>query len=276
MSQRSMFVHISKDSPLNLLHPLPKLASILMINTVALIIEAPIPFLILIILVMFAFRIAKVPLMRIWRLIVALVIVSQAVIISYVFTSRIPGKIIYEFPWGTYVSDMTLLFSLSMIMRYSTMLLGSTLILCTTSDRDITYGISSLKLPYSLAFIFTLAFRSTSIFIDDFAKVRDAMILRGTNFYKGSIVSRARSYAKLLIPLIFIALRRVVEYTYAVEAKGFTVTGKRTYLHRYDVKPRDIAISILLASAALFTFILKYWFGILSFPGWPLNMFFGR
>jgi len=271
-----MFVHISKDSPLNLLHPLPKLASILMINTVALIIEAPIPFLILIILVMFAFRIAKVPLMRIWRLIVALVIVSQAVIISYVFTSRIPGKIIYEFPWGTYVSDMTLLFSLSMIMRYSTMLLGSTLILCTTSDRDITYGISSLKLPYSLAFIFTLAFRSTSIFIDDFAKVRDAMILRGTNFYKGSIVSRARSYAKLLIPLIFIALRRVVEYTYAVEAKGFTITGKRTYLHRYDVKPRDIAISILLASAALFTFILKYWFGILSFPGWPLNMFFGR
>ncbi|MGQ9543619.1 MAG: energy-coupling factor transporter transmembrane component T family protein [Candidatus Bathyarchaeia archaeon] len=276
MSQRSMFVHISKDSPLNRLHPLPKLALILTINTVALIIEAPIPFLILILLVALTFKIARVPFMRIWRLIIVLIIVSQAVIISYVFTSKIPGRILYEFPWGTYVSDMTLLFSLSMILRYLTMLLGSTLILCTTSDRDITYGIISLRLPYSLAFIFTLAFRSTSIFIDDFAKVRDAMILRGTDFYKGSIVSRARNYARLLIPLIFIALRRVVEYTYAVEAKGFTITGKRTYLHRYEVKMRDIALSTILALSVLSALILKHWLNILTFPGWPLNMLLGR
>jgi len=276
MSQRSMFVHISKDSPLNSLHPLPKLALILAINTVALIIEAPIPFLILIGLVMITFKLAKVPFMRIWRLVVVLIIVSQAVIISYVFTSRIPGNMLYQFPWGAYVSDMTLLFSFTMILRYTTMLLGSTLILCTTSDRDITYGIVTLRLPYSLAFIFTLAFRSTSIFIDDFTKVKDAMVLRGTDFSRGSLVKRARSYTKLLIPLIFIALRRIVETTYAVEAKGFRVTGSRTYLHKYEVRARDVLIASTLVLSVVAAFILKYWFNVLAFPGWPLNMILRR
>lgn len=275
MSQRSMFVHISKDSPLNKLHPLPKLALMLGVNTVALIIEAPIPFLILIGLVLVTFRLAKVPLMRIWRLIIVLVIVSQAVIISYVFTSKIPGQILYSFPWGTYVSDMTLLFSFTMILRYLTMLLGSTLILCTTSDRDITYGIITLHLPFALAFIFTLAFRSTSIFIDDYTKIRDAMVLRGTEFSRGSIVSRARRYSRILIPLIFIALRRVVESTYAVEAKGFAVTGKRTYLHKYEIKTRDILVAAAIVLTVVAASMLRFWFGVLTFPGWPLNIAIG-
>jgi len=271
-----MFVHISKDSPLNSLHPLPKLALMLGINTIALIIEAPIPFLVLIGLVLLTFKIARVPFVRIWRLVIILVIVSQAVIISYVLTSKIPGHVLYHFPWGTYVSDMTLLFSFTMILRYLTMLLGSTLILCTTSDRDITYGIVTLRLPYALAFIFTLAFRSTSIFLDDYTKVRDAMILRGTDFSRGSIISRARRYTKLLIPLIFIALRRVVESTYAVEAKGFAVTGKRTYLHKYGIRARDLLVSLVIILIVAVAFALRYWLGILTFPGWPLNIAVGR
>jgi energy-coupling factor transporter transmembrane protein EcfT len=160
---------------------------------------------------------------------------------------------------------------LTMILRYTCMLLGSTLVLSATNDRDITYGLATMHVPHAITFVLTLAFRSTTIFIEDFQKVRDAMILRGASLDKGSILERTRKYGHIFVSLIVIALRRVMETAYAIEAKGISVPVKRTYLHRYPTGVWDITAAVILVAAIMGSWFGRYWFQVFSFPGWPLQ-----
>jgi energy-coupling factor transport system permease protein len=261
-------MHVSKDSPLNNLHPLPKLILLLTLNFIALLMESPVPFVILILGLIVTFKITRIPFLHKSKFVIVVLIASQAVLISYLLWSSIPGEIIYvQHSWGSYISEMTLLYAATMIMRYTTMLLGSTLVLSATSDRDITYGLVSLRIPYHVSFVLTLSFRSMTQFIEDFTKIKDAMILRGTDFEKDSIINRARKHVNIFLSLLMITLRRVMESSYAVEAKGFST--KRTYLHFYPLKIIDIFIVTLLISWLILTYIFRQWVGIFAFPGWP-------
>ncbi len=272
MAQRTIFTHVSKDSPLNRLHPLPKFTLLIAFNLTALILESPIPLVLLAASILITFKLAKVPFQDVRKFLIVILIASQAVSLSYLFGSAIKGNVTYiQFPWGTFISDMTLLFAFTMIMRYTSMLLGSTLILSTTNDRDITYGLATMRVPHAVTFVLTLAFRSTTIFIEDYQKVRDAMILRGADLSKGSILERTRKLGHIFVSLIVIALRRVVETAYAIEAKGISVPVKRTYLHRYPTRLPEIVGAASLSVAIVAVWFGRYWFHVFSFPGWPLN-----
>jgi energy-coupling factor transporter transmembrane protein EcfT len=272
MSQRTFFSHVSRDSPFSKMHPLPKITLLLAINLVALIVESPVAFVLLIGLIASAFILGKVPIQGASKFAIAIAVASQAVLISYLLGSAIPGKFVYiRYPWGTYVSEMTLLYAVTMVMRYASMLLGSTLVLATTSDRDIIYAFATLRVPFAIGLALTLAFRTTTIFMEDFVKVRDAMILRGAAFFEGSIVTRTKRYAHIFTSLVVIALRRVMETTYAIEAKGFSLAKKRTYLHRYDIRARDIGLAASFVLSVVAAYLLRYRVGVLAFPGWPLH-----
>jgi len=276
LAQRTIFTHVSKDSPLNRVHPLPKFMLLVAFNLIALILESPIPLVALALVIILTFKFSKIPLQDTRKFAIVVLIASQAVLISYLLGSAIKGSVTYvRFPWGTFISDMTLLYALTMIMRYTCMLLGSTLILSATNDRDITYGLATMHVPHAITFVLTLAFRSTTIFIEDYQKVRDAMILRGANLNKGSIFERTRKLGHIFVSLIVIALRRVMETAYAIEAKGISVPVRRTYLHRYPTGLAEISAAGLLAAAIIATWFGRYWFHILSFPGWPLQYLLG-
>lgn len=269
MSQKTFFTYVTSDSPLVRIHPLPKVALLLSINLVALIIEAPIPFIALITLLAVSFKLMRVPLIGLRKFIIVVIIASQAVLISYLLGSSIQGKHIYiTYPWGTYVSEMTLLYACTMIMRYTTMLLGSTLVLATTSDRDIVYGAAALKLPYTLGLMMSLAFRTATIFAEDFMKVRDAMILRGASFDEGPLLQRAKKYSNVFTSMIVIALRRLMEVSYAIQAKGFGAAPKRTFYREYSLRVRDVIIAALLVATIPSAYVLRYYLGIFAFPGW--------
>jgi energy-coupling factor transport system permease protein len=241
-------------------------------NFIALMLESPVPLVVLAVIIILAFKFSKIPLQDIRKFAIVVLIASQAVLISYLLGSGIKGSIVYVFfPWGTFISDMTLLYAFTMIMRYTCMLLGSTLILSATNDRDITYGLATMHVPHAVTFVLTLAFRSTTIFIEDYQKVRDAMIMRGANFSKGSILERTRKLGYIFVSLIVIALRRVMETAYAIEAKGISVPVKRTYLHRYPTGVAEITEAALLTAAMVVTWLGRYWFHVFSFPGWPLQ-----
>lgn len=253
------------------IHPSLKIVMLIFLNVAAWVMEAPIPLSILTLSILVSFKAAKVPLRRIVNFLRFILLIVQAVLISYLLGSKIPGNIIYfRFPWGTYISDATLLYALTMILRFLAMLFASTLILATMTERDITYGFVHLHLPYALSFVISLAFRTMGVFIDDFIKVRDAMTLRGVSFHKGRLLDRARNYASLFVPLAVLSIRRMIESSYVVAAKGLSLGGNRTYFHEYRFKPHDVVLLVFL-SAMLAAAILLKWTGTFSFPGWPLT-----
>jgi energy-coupling factor transport system permease protein len=166
---------------------------------------------------------------------------------------------------------MTIIYIIAMSFRFTSMLLGSTLMLGTMRDRDIIYGVTCLHLPYSLAFIINLSFRNMGIFIEDYSRVRDAMILRGGKISKGSFLEKIKNYIYLATPLAILAVRRIIEISYAVEAKGFGINKKRSYYHDYSINLKNLILTILILSLIPLTFICKIYFKIFIFPG-VINM----
>ncbi|RLE80806.1 MAG: hypothetical protein DRJ51_05115 [Thermoprotei archaeon] len=270
--RRTFFLYVEENSPLYRLHPLLKILLLLFFNLEAWIIESPTVLWLSIVGVLVLFKLAKIPLARLLKFLLFAAIITQAIMFSYILGSKIPGNVVYyEFPWGTYVTDRTLLYAFSMVGRFMLMLVGSTLVLAVTRDIDIIYGIISLKIPYALAFTVSLAFRFATIFIDDYFKVRDAMILRGTALDKGGILERARKYVNLSIPLMVLAVRRMLELTYVLEAKGLNLKGKRSYFYEFKLGSLGIALALTLITIPILTLFLKMSYGLFTFPGWPFN-----
>lgn len=270
MHTRSFFLYVPSDSPLHRMHPLVKFLILIVINVFALTVDSPIMLTMAIILTLIGFKVARIPLKKMSRFLILIFLVMQGITVSYLLASRIPGRtVLYETPWGTYATEMTILYAFTMVLRFFTMLIGSTLILASTNDRDIVYALRSLRLPYAASFTVTLAFRTMSIFLDDYFKVRDAMVLRGTDFSKGSIIERVKKYVYLGVPLALIAVRRIIEVTQAIEIKGFKLGGKRTYYHELEFRRVDLVISILTLLVLILIFFFKYYLQcpLLSFPG---------
>ena len=273
MALKTFLTYVPKDSKINEIHPIVKVSLLLTINIIAWLIEDPIILFLLFLLIVFSYKIFRVPLYGLKKFLLSTIIILQAIIISYIFGSKIPGKNIYLFlPWGTYVSEMTIVYIIAMSFRFTSMLLGSTLMLGTMRDRDIIYGVTCLRLPYSLAFIINLSFRNMGIFIEDYSRVRDAMALRGGKISKGSFLERIRNYIYLATPLAILAVRRIIEISYAVEAKGFGINKKRSYYHDYSINLKNLILTILILSFIPLIFIGKIYFKIFIFPG-VINIF---
>lgn len=267
---RTFFLYVEENSPLIKLHPLLKILLLLIINLEAWIIEAPLFLLVIILALLISYKLLRIPLSRIAKFLVLAIVIVQAIMFSYLLGSTIPGTVIYaKLPWGTYISDMTLLYTFTVILRFLTMLIGSTLILAVMRDIDIIYGLKSLKIPFSFAFMISLAFRMSSIFLNDFFKIRDAMILRGTNFSSGNVIDKARNYSKLAVPLMVLGVRRMVELSYILEIKGLGLRKRRTFLYDFPLKPYDKFLIIFLITLLTISIIGKFFWKIFTFPGWP-------
>ncbi|MHA1712433.1 MAG: energy-coupling factor transporter transmembrane component T family protein, partial [Candidatus Ranarchaeia archaeon] len=157
----------------------------------------------------------------------------------------------------------------TIVLRFYAMLIGSTLILATTKDRDIVYACRSMRFPYAFSFILTLAFRTLSLFLDDYFKVIEAMKGKGVGFENVGVTTKIRNYIRIATPLVVTALRRILGITNAIEAKGFRIRGKRSYYHKTSYGRFDKILLFSLCSTLIGLFIMLWSSPMLYFIGWP-------
>jgi len=267
---RTFFTYVDERYALVRAHPAIKIVSLVVLNVIPWVIEAPVPLASFLTSLLLAAALLKAPLSKLKDYLPYLLLVAQAVALSYVLGSRIPGNAVYiEFPWGCYVTDRTLLYMASVMLRISSMLVGSTLIFLSLRDTDVVYGLTSLGVPFAAAFAFNLALRFSSLFLDDYARVRDAMLLKGVRLDAGSPLERAKLLSRTAVPLMVIAVRRMQDLSFALELKGFPPSGKRTYFYRFRWSRADVAVFALLVAATAAVAVAKVATPIFRFPGWP-------
>ena len=267
---RTFFTYVDERYVLVRAHPAVKMVSLVVLNVTPWIIEAPVPLAFFLASLLLAAALLKAPLSKLRNYLPYLLLVAQAVVLSYVLGSRIPGNAVYiEFPWGCYVTDRTLLYMASVMLRISSMLVGSTLIFLSLRDTDVVYGLKSLGVPFAAAFAFNLALRFSALFLDDYARVRDAMLLKGAKLDAGNPLERAKLLSRTAVPLMVIAVRRMQDLSFALELKSFPPSGKRTYLHQFRWSRFDVAALALLAATTAGVVVAKMVSPLLSFPGWP-------
>ncbi|MEM1508405.1 MAG: energy-coupling factor transporter transmembrane component T [Thermofilaceae archaeon] len=197
------------------------------------------------------------------RYIAVIVSMSAFIVLTFSLFTYIPGRPLYEavlwsvhaekgvFEWKIRITDSGLMYATVFVLRIFAMVLSATLLLATLTDRDLVWGLRSLKLPLGACVAASLFFRGIQMFVSDFYTVREAMMARGIEFAKTPLAKRFLLYVNALIPLLSLMITRSFEVSLALESRGIAPSSRAssTY-HEYFLKHKDylvIVVSVLLS-----------------------------
>jgi len=106
-------------------------------------------------------------------------------------------------------------------MRLTEILLAGFLLMLTTGNEEVLAALARMGLPFPIVFSFGLTFRLLPSLLVTAGHVVEAQRLRGLKFDEGGLVTRARRYVPLLVPILACSLRTARQMSWALEAKGF-------------------------------------------------------
>ena len=187
-----------------------------------------------------------------------LFIIIFTMTINLFFTTG--GRIYYEWRFIV-ISEEGVRLAVFMALRLVFLILGTQVMLLTTSPLALTDGIEQLlnplkrlKLPvHELAMMMTIALRFIPTLLEETDKIMKAQASRGADFETGNIVRRARNMVPLLVPLFVSAFRRADELAMAMEARCYKGGHGRTRMKilKYSLVDLWASLVTLLLVAAV-------------------------
>ncbi len=159
-------------------------------------------------------------------------------------------------------------FSVMMILRISSLLVGTTVLLTyTTSPIMLTDALEQLlsplrkiKLPvHEFSMMMTIALRFIPTLVEETDKIMSAQKARGADFESGSLVKRAKALVPILIPLFISAFRRADDLATAMECRCYRGGDGRTRMTKLKFHFKDFAaalVMILFITAIVFANML--------------------
>jgi energy-coupling factor transport system permease protein len=158
--------------------------------------------------------------------------------------------------------------ALIIIVRLIILMIIFGLFFQTVSPQDLSQMFVKLKLPYSLAWAISTAYRFLPTLAKETEIITDAQKARGLQIDRGNIFKRIKNFLPLLIPIFASALRRSWQLAEAIESRGWNATKKRTYLYTLKMNWWDylfVIFSLGIFSLFLFLIIQKP-----NFPEWMI------
>lgn len=106
---------------------------------------------------------------------------------------------------------------------------------------EMAAGLYSIKVPYKIATIVSIAFRYIPDISRDFSDIKISMQARGMELdaKKTGIFTRLKQYILILIPLIIISFERVGNIANAMDLRGYGKGKTRTYYSEHEETLND-------------------------------------
>jgi energy-coupling factor transport system permease protein len=159
------------------------------------------------------------------------------------------------------VSRESLAFGAANFLKLGTMMVAGLTLLATTPAEELFLGLVKLRLPYAGAFAFALALRWVPEVFATALRVKEAQEARGLRWEAGRPLDRLKRYLPLLAPIFLLTLRRSQSMAWALEARGFQMSPRRTYLLEIRLTARDwlALLAAALILAGFITLHLLHW-----------------
>ncbi len=153
-----------------------------------------------------------------------LLVVGIAVLQSLFTSTGVPivrmGSIIL-------LTDIGIIRGVEFLLRMS-IIASSSLILLSSSSRELIQGIIKLKIPYEIAFMVSVGVRFFPVFREELIDMTNAIQLRGLDLSKVGIGKKLKVYTYLLMPITINSLLKAKELSVAMEARAFRAYPERT------------------------------------------------
>lgn len=159
------------------------------------------------------------------------------------------------------------LFGLNIALKSLTLSLIMPLVLLTTDVDNLIVGLVRARVPYKLAFIFSATLRFFPLLFQDISSIIEAQRMRGLALEEMNFIRRIRVYARVAVPLVLSAMVKSQQLEVVLQAKAFSGTPARTYLHESRLHARDYALlglSLAFSVLAVWLYVTR---GVGRFAG---------
>lgn len=128
----------------------------------------------------------------------------------------------------------------------STFLVSLTFIQAITPS-EMAAGLYSIKVPYKVATIVSIAFRYIPEISRDFSDIKISMQARGMELdaKKTTLFERLKQNVVILVPLIVVSFERVGNIANAMDLRGYGRGKRRTYYSEHEETPNDRKMKVV-------------------------------
>lgn len=158
--------------------------------------------------------------------------------------------------------------TIKMVLRLVLLISGASLLSLTTTPVQLADGVESLMSPLKLikvpvrdiAMIMSIALRFIPTLFEETKKIIAAQKARGASFDTGNIFARAKAMMPVLIPLFVNSFRRADELAFAMDARCYNATDKRTKMKKAKFGLGDAIAMLFMLSFATVVLLDRYYF----------------
>jgi len=173
------------------------------------------------------------------------------------FFQPVGQTIIFKF-WFLDITQESLSFAFRVATRIALMISAFTLFLLTTHPSELMSDLTRRGLPGQFAYVIISTLQILPQMQAKAQTIIAAQHSRGLDT-ESTFLKRAGSLLPLVGPLVFGSLVEVEERAIAIEARGFTSTHVKTFLHDIPDSNLDKVIRWCMVVLVLITLILKIW-----------------
>lgn len=211
--------------------------------------------------------IAKLPMLSVLKSVRAIIfIVIFAAVINLFMISN--GEVLWSWK-ALQITDQGVHTTIKMTLRLVLLISGASLLTLTTTPVEIADGTESLIKPLALikvpvhdiAMIMSIALRFIPTLFEETQKIISAQKARGASFDTGGLIARAKALLPVLIPLFVNSFRRADELAFAMDARCYNATEKRTKMKVMRLGAADFVAFFLIAAYFVAVLLDRYYFG---------------
>ena len=155
-----------------------------------------------------------------------------------------------------------------MVLRITLLVAGTFMLTYTTSPIALTDGLESLLSPlkkigapvHELAMMMCIALRFIPTLFEETNKIISAQKARGASFDTGGLFARAKALLPVLIPLFVNSFRRADELAFAMDARCYNATEKRTKMKKAKIGLGDVIAALFMCSFFVVILLERYYF----------------
>ncbi len=217
-------------------------------------------------LLVFTVIVARLPILSVLRSVRGVMLIVLITAILNLFLVK-DGEVLVHWRFITITSNGVHL-TIKMVLRLVLLISGASLLSLTTTPVEIADGLESLMSPLKLikvpvrdiAMIMSIALRFIPTLFEETNKLIAAQKARGAAFDSGSLFARIRAMVSVLIPLIVNSFRRADELAFAMDARCYNATDKRTKYKRMTLRFADLIAALLVLGTIVVVLLDRYYF----------------
>ena len=210
--------------------------------------------------------IAKLPMLSVLKSVRAIIFIVIFAAVINLFMIR-NGEVLWSWK-ALQITDQGVHTTIKMTLRLVLLISGASLLTLTTTPVEIADGTESLIKPLALikvpvhdiAMIMSIALRFIPTLFEETQKIISAQKARGASFDTGGLIARAKALLPVLIPLFVNSFRRADELAFAMDARCYNATEKRTKMKVMRLGAADFVAFFLIAAYFVAVLLDRYYF----------------